>query len=72
MATVKEEQETADRWNADHPIGTKVRYWPLTREGDGVPSKTLTRAEMFCGHTAVVWVEGMRGCIALDHVEAVA
>ena len=72
MATVKEEQEMVDRWNATHLVGTPVLYWPLAREGDGVLSKTRSLAQMFGGHTAVVWVDGARGCIALDHVEAVA
>lgn len=62
----------AERWNAAHPIGTRVRYWTGLREGDGVESVTRSRASVLGGHTVVVWVDGQGACIALSHVEAVA
>jgi hypothetical protein len=58
----------AERWNANHPVGTPVRYWPWTREGEGIVSCTRSRAAVMCDH-ASVWVEGRAGSIALSHVE---
>lgn len=60
-----------DAWNAAHPVGTPVQYWPGVREGDGWLSRTRTAAEVLGGHTPVVWVEGASSCIALTHIEPV-
>jgi len=48
-----------------------VRYWKMDR--DDAPSgqgPTRSHAEVLSGHTAVVWIEGVVGCVALSHVEA--
>jgi len=66
------EQQTVDAFNAAHPVGTVVRYWCGVREGapSGVgPTRSL--AYVLSGHTAVVFIEGTSGCIALSHVEPV-
>lgn len=60
-------QAAVDIWNGIAPIGTPVRYWTGFREGDGIESKTRTKAQLLCG-TPVVWVEGHGACIALSHV----
>lgn len=53
------------------PIGTKVRYWPGAREGEGRLSKTRSRVWLL-GHGApVVKVDGYTGGIALTHIEVV-
>lgn len=60
-------QEQADAWNAAHPeIGVPVLY----RKDHGSLTRTATRspAEVLSGHTAVIWLEGVRGCVALDRV----
>ena len=67
----KVEQRIADRWNANHPVGTPVRYWTMVREGAGKVSKTRSLAEVLSGHTAVVWIEGVSGCVDLSHVDPV-
>lgn len=59
----------AATWNIKYPVGKPVRYWTGLREGDGVRSRTITKAQVLGGHTAVVWVEGHGACIALSHVE---
>lgn len=56
-------------WNNAYPIGTRVRYWPGTRDE---PARTgLTRSQAWVlGHGApVVKVQGHAGGIALMHVE---
>lgn len=60
------------RWNAEHSIGTPVEYWPGARGADttGNLAYTITPAQVLDGETAVVWVHGHSGCIALDHVRA--
>lgn len=64
------QQDVVDAWNERHSVGTPVRYWTFIREGDGKLSKTRSEAQLLSGHTAVVWVDGEPGCIALSHVEA--
>lgn len=56
-------------WNRRFPVGTRVRYWTGAREGVGKESVTRTEAEALSGHTAVIWLEGVVGCVALTHVE---
>lgn len=69
-------------FNASHPIGTLVYYWRGARDlhqvggrshrfepsGRGV---TTDRAMVLGGHTAVVWIAGCSGAIALTHVQVV-
>lgn len=64
-----EERLVAD-FNAAYPVGQLVSFWSGLREGP--PSgfgPTKTQAMVLGGHTAVVWIEGARSCIALSHVE---
>ena len=68
---MKNEAKLADAWNARHPIGTLVRFWPGLRMGDGQVSRTRTAAELLYGTTAVLWVESRGDCIALTHIEAI-
>lgn len=65
-------ESLVNHWNTGHPVGTRVRYWKGRREG--LPSGetvTRSRAEVLYGGAAVVWLEGVAGCIALTHVEAI-
>jgi hypothetical protein len=58
-------------WNQKYPVGTKTRYWKMRKEGE--PSgEGATRSEAYLsGDTAVILIDGVSGCIALSHVEAV-
>ncbi|MDH6460150.1 hypothetical protein M2302_000301 [Micromonospora sp. A200] len=69
---MERECRRVELFNAAHPIGTTVRYWKGVREGDGKTSTTRTEAQLLSGHTAVVWLEGVSGCIALTHIEPVS
>lgn len=55
-------------WNAEVSVGAPVYY----RKDDNsiVATHTRTEAQMLSGHTAVVWLENVRGCVALDRVSA--
>ncbi|GLX06719.1 hypothetical protein Misp03_36460 [Microbispora sp. NBRC 16548] len=68
---IRRAMTTVDAWNAEHPIGTAVRYWTGFREGPGKISNTRTVAQLIAGQSPVVWVEGEGSCISLTHVEPV-
>ncbi|MFE9432409.1 hypothetical protein ACFYNA_15625 [Streptomyces sp. NPDC006640] len=64
----------AETFNARYPIGTPVVAYPGARPEDdskatGLVTFTRSEAQLFCGHTDVVWVEGHGACIALTHVD---
>lgn len=64
--------QTAYSWNAAHPVGTRVRYWPVYPPVDGIPPvDTTTRSEAWTlgGWSVVVLVAGKSGCVHLTHVE---
>jgi hypothetical protein len=67
-----DQEQLCTLWNAAHPVGTLCRYWTGVREGEGQLAKTRSAAGMVGGHSAVIWLEGVSGCIALSHVEAEA
>jgi hypothetical protein len=53
-------------WNERHRVGTPVTL----RKDDGTLVDTVTKsaAEILSGHTAVIWLEGIAGCYALERV----
>jgi len=66
----REQERRVQEFNAQHPIGTPVRYWTGVRgDGPGRCSRTRTAAQLLQGHTAVVWMQGEGSCVALTHVE---
>lgn len=71
-ATPQQLQQKCDNFNEACPIGTTVIYEsvkgdPMTRR----ETKTRSEAYVLSGHTAVVFVEDVAGCVALDHVEEI-
>lgn len=61
-------ERICDRWNTRHPIGTPV---VVKRDGgQTISTRTRSAAQVLGGHTAVIWVEGISGCYALDRVSA--
>lgn len=68
---VKKQSAMVNEWNRLHSVGTPVIYYKDNRAEPGNESKTRTPATLLGGHTAVVFVEGVAGCIALIHVEAI-
>ena len=60
------QQRAVDRWNESQPVGSPVTYKKLS--GTIVATKTRTEAQLLpCGR-AVVFLEGVHGCYALDKV----
>ena len=66
IAAVLDDERAAREWNAAHPVGTPV----TVRLDGGEVRETVTRssAAMQGGHTAVIWLEGVRGSYALSRV----
>jgi hypothetical protein len=64
--TATEMAERCNDWNIDFPIGTHVLYHSVIGEGVGVPTRTRSVAYVLSGHTPVIFVEGIAGCVALD------
>lgn len=62
------EIEAVEEFNKAYPVGTVVRYWTGAKEGPGRTGKTRSKAHLFGGHTAVVWVMGLGSCVALSHI----
>lgn len=63
---------TAVSWNAEHPVGTRVRYWPIYPPIESVPPiDTTTRSEAWTlgDGSVVVSIVGKTGGVRLSHVE---
>lgn len=57
-----------DDWNSRHRIGDPV---VVTKDdGSKVETVATTAAYVMGGHTAVIHLEGIRGCYALERVKA--
>ncbi len=68
-----EEQRKVNDFNRLYPVGTVLRYWRGEKRGESSGAgRSYAAANVLSGHTAVVWIEGCSGCIALSHVEPVA
>jgi hypothetical protein len=66
--SLKTMQKQCERFNAAHAVGDTIRCWTGPREGEPVERKVRYPAMVLSGHTAVVYVEGGGGCVALSHV----
>jgi hypothetical protein len=56
-------------WNETNPVGCKVE---VTRDrGEVQQTTTRSEAQMLGGHTAVIWLDGIAGCYALERVKAI-
>lgn len=53
------------RWNEQNPVGTTVEYHPVMGKPEHRLRKTRGPAYVLSGHTAVVFLEGESGCVAL-------
>lgn len=71
---IKKITAQVEAWNAAHPIGTWVDRYKLMNPRQMLDKAYRTRslAEVLGGHTAVVWLEGFSGCVALDSLAPLA
>lgn len=56
-------------WNAANKIGAPVSY--RNDSGKAELTKTRSSAEILSGHSAVIWLDDVRGCVLLDRVNAI-
>jgi hypothetical protein len=59
-------------WNDAHPVGTRVRYWPIYPPIESVPpfdTRTRSEAWAIADGSVLVCVEGKPGGVALTHIE---
>lgn len=61
---------TAAEFNAEHPTGSKVRFWPKTVRGHGIVSITRSAAWDDPDGTAKVFVHGHPVGVPLTHIRA--
>lgn len=54
--------ETVAVWNSAYPAGTEVDY-RFHRAAAPKRTRTTTEAQVLGGHTAVVWLAGVSGCV---------
>lgn len=55
-----------EAWNAQVAEGAPVTY--RDDRGNLTETRTRSKAQVLSGHTAVVWIEGKSGCVALERV----
>lgn len=70
----RDPEAIAQAWNAAHPIGTRVRYWPVRPTSSTLPIETRTTSIGYVnsgGDHASIMVEGVSGSVNLStHVDA--
>lgn len=69
--TLAQLQKQCDEWNATHEVGSTVSYEEIKGEGETHRAPSYSEAQVLSGHSAVIWLEGKRGCVHLDHCTAV-
>ena len=64
-------QRECDAFNARYPVGTMLRYWSWTHEGEPTGTAPISHpATVTCEH-AVIWLKGVSSCHSITHVEEV-
>ncbi|QWA09573.1 hypothetical protein GTU79_19745 [Sodalis ligni] len=69
--SLKKLQAECDRFNAAVPVGSKVLV-QLDNHDEPMETTTRSAAEVLSGHSAVVWLDGVRGCYLLSRIKPVA
>lgn len=59
-------QRQVEIFNARVAVGDRVTY--RNDLDESASTRTRTAASVLNGHTAVIWIEGRSGCVALERV----
>jgi len=59
-------QAKCNKFNAAHQVGAAVRV--ELDSGESRETVTTSEAQVLSGHTAVIWLDGIRGCYDLERV----
>ncbi|MCK2122087.1 hypothetical protein [Pseudomonas sp. PNPG3] len=65
-------QAQCEAWNKANPVGTLVSFEEIRGCGETFRGKTASEADVAGGHTAIIFLEGKRGYVSLDHCTPVA
>jgi hypothetical protein len=68
---IKKLQAECDKFNQIVPIGGRVLV-QLDNHDDSLQTTTRSAAEVLSEHSAVVWLNGVRGCYLLSRVKPVS
>jgi len=68
--SLKKLQAECDKFNAAVSVGSKVLV-QLDNHDEPMETTTRSAAEVLSGHSAVVWLNGVRGCYHLSCVKPV-
>lgn len=61
------QQRAVEDWNQKHP-NAGVPVTVRLDSGAELETKTTSQASLLGGHSAVIWLEGVKGCYALERV----
>ena len=61
-------QAACDKFNEAHQVGAAVSV--ELDGGEFRETVTTSEAQVLSGHTAVIWLDGIRGCYDLERVTA--
>lgn len=64
-------QKLVDDFNARVMVGDLIEFSEVIGLGEVRRFNTATPAEILSGHSAVVWLEGKRGCVLVSHCQPV-
>lgn len=64
--SLKSLQQQVDAWNANYAPGQAVNL--VKDDGSIFPTRASSPARVLGGHSAVIWVDGIAGCYALERV----
>lgn len=62
-------QRQCDKFNDSNAVGARVTV--TLDSGEVRETFTRSEAEVLSGHSAVIWLEGVRGCYLLDRVQPI-
>lgn len=57
-----------EKFNASFPIGTEVIFKNLIGDSNRVITKVKSKAFLLSGHTPVVFLDNIQGCVSIEHV----
>ena len=67
IKTIAQLEAQAAAWNQQHAVGVEVDYFEVIGLSEPVRYKTYSEAQVLSGHSVVVWLEGKRGCVCVEH-----
>lgn len=65
---IRDLRQQVRTFNAEHPKGTRVRFWLTGQTGVGVIGHTRGRAHLVGGHTPSVGIVGVGPLVALERL----